>query len=365
MSSVFFADLRATSKKNLLDKVDRLFDQAGLNEIIKPKELVALKVHFGERGNMAYIRPQFIRRIVKKVREAGGKPFLTDSNTLYRGSRANAVDHLETALENGFAYAVVNAPLVIADGLTGKDYVSVPINQKHFKEVKIGSAAYHADTLIAITHFKGHEATGFGGTLKNIGMGFGCRSGKQMMHSDILPRVTPEKCLACGRCTEWCPADAISVGDYAIIDEKKCLGCGECTVTCPEAAIEINWKSEPDLIQEKIVEYTLGILQNKKGKAGFITFLTNISPNCDCWPYNDLPIVNDIGILASRDPIAIDQASIDLVNRQQVQPGSCLAEMPLIHDKFRALYQNVDWSIQLAYGEKLGLGSRKYNLIKI
>ncbi len=277
-SKVYFTDMRAGFKKSLLDKVGMLFDRAGLPEIIQPRDLVAIKLHFGEKGNTGYIRPQFLRRIVNKVKGLGGKPFRTDCNTLYVGSRFNAVDHLQIAVEHGFAYAVVDAPLVIADGLTGKDYITVETNRKHFKEVKIGAAAYHADALIAVTHFKGHEMTGFGGVLKNLGMGLGSRGGKQMMHSGMLPSVNPNKCKGCERCSQWCPAGAIAVrGKVSVVDEDKCIGCGECTVTCPVHAIAINWKSNPFDLQEKIVEYAEGALKNKQGKCGFITFVTGVS----------------------------------------------------------------------------------------
>ncbi|WP_034629048.1 DUF362 domain-containing protein [Desulfotruncus alcoholivorax] len=365
MSEVFFADLRTNSKENLLDKLGRLCDRLQLKNIIAPKDLVALKIHFGETGNLAYVRPQFARLIVDKVRAAGGKPFLTDSNTLYVGSRANAVDHLETAIRNGFDFSVVNAPLVIADGLTGKEYISVPVNGKHFKDVKIGSAAYHANAIISITHFKGHELTGFGGVLKNLGMGLGSRSGKQMMHSDVLPKVNADKCIACGLCSEWCPATAINIEEHASIDENVCWGCGECTVTCPEGAIKINWKSTPNIVQEKIVEYTLGVLKHKQNKSAHISFIMNVSPECDCCTYNDAPVVGDIGIAASLDPVALDQACVDLVNNEKVLSGSRLGDNPDIKDKFAALHKNIDWSVQLAYAEEVGLGSRKYNLVRI
>lgn len=365
-SKVYFTDMRAGHSKSLLDKVEKLFDRAGLSELIQPKDLVAVKLHFGERGNTGYIRPQFLRRIVNRVKGLGGKPFLTDANTLYVGSRSNAVNHLQTAVENGFAYAVVDAPLIIADGLTGKDYINVEINRKHFKEVKIGAAAYHADALIAVTHFKGHEMTGFGGVLKNVGMGLGSRSGKQMMHSDILPSVNPDKCKGCEKCSQWCPAEAIGVRDnVSVIDENKCIGCGECTVTCPVHAIDVNWKTEPDLIQEKIVEYVEGVLKNKNGKYGFITFVNNVSPDCDCYGWSDAPLVKDIGILASRDPVALDQACVDLINREKVLPNNRLEGKGDVQDKFRALYPGIDWNRQLAYAEEIGLGARDYELVEI
>jgi uncharacterized Fe-S center protein len=363
-AEVFFTDVRAKSGNNLLDKVGRLFDRAGLADLIRPQDLVAVKLHFGERGNLAFIRPQFVRQIVDRIRAAGGKPFLTDAGTLYVGSRANAVDHVETALANGFAYATVDAPVVIADGLKGHDYVTVPIGLKHFKEARVASAAYQADALIAVTHFKGHEATGFGGVLKNIGMGLGTRAAKQAMHSDVLPKVDPEKCVACGRCTEWCPAGAITVDETARIDPEKCMGCGECTITCIEGAVEISWKGESSTLQEKIAEYVYAVLKNKQGKAGFISFVVDVSPNCDCCNYNDAPIVPDVGILASTDPVAIDQACVDLVNAQASLPNAAV-NLPPGADKFRGIYHDIDWNYQLAYGEQIGLGSRSYRLIKL
>lgn len=364
-AKVYFTDMRAGFNKSLLDKVERLFDHAGMSTFIGSMDLVALKLHFGEKGNTGYIRPQFLRRIVNKVKGLGGRPFLTDTNTLYFGSRSNAIDHLQTAIENGFAYAVVDAPLIIADGLAGKDYINVEINRKHFKVVKISSAAYHADAIIALTHFTGHEMAGFGGVLKNLGMGLGSRSGKQNMHSDVLPSVNSDKCTGCGRCSEWCPAEAIRIkGKVSHIDEKKCIGCGECTVTCPVHAIAVNWKTEPDAIQEKIVEYAEGALKNKNGKYGFITFLNNVSPHCDCFGWSDAPLVKDIGILASRDPVAIDQACIDLVNREKALPNTKLNGKIGSQDKFRSLYPDIDWQRQLAYAEEIGLGTRKYELIK-
>ncbi|MDH7480098.1 MAG: DUF362 domain-containing protein [Syntrophomonadaceae bacterium] len=368
-SEVFFTDMRAGSSRSLLDKLEQLYQRAGFDRLINPGELVAVKIHFGERGNLGYIRPQYLRRLVQKIKAGGGKPFLTDANTLYVGSRSNAVDHLQTAIENGFAYAVVEAPLVIADGLNGKDFVNVRIDQKHFSSVKIGSAIHYAQALIAVTHFKGHELTGFGGTLKNLGMGSGSRGGKQAMHSDVQPKIRPEKCLACGTCIEWCPAEAISIQEVdgqelAVINHEKCIGCGECTVTCPVPAIRVSWKTTTQSTQEKIAEYALGVLKPKAQKAGFISFLTDISPDCDCFGWNDAPMVADIGILASLDPVAIDQAAVDLVNRQPRLANSKAAGKIDVLDHFRAAH-DIDWSHQLAYAEQIGLGSRSYKLIQI
>lgn len=371
-SQVFFTDARTTGNRSLLTKLDRLLSRAGLDEVAAKGELVAVKVHFGERGTTRYLRPQFVRRVVERLRRRGTKPFLTDANTLYKGSRANAVDHLETALENGFAYAVVGAPLIIADGLTGKDYVKVEINQKHFREVHVAGAVYFADALVVVSHFKGHEGTGFGGALKNTGMGCGARSGKQQMHSDVLPQVEAALCRACGRCARWCPAEAITVGEAAHINPEACLGCGECVVTCPHGAIAINWKTEANSLQERIVEYALGVLKDKAGKSFFVNFVLDVTPDCDCFSCSDVPIVPDVGILASRDPVALDQACYDLVKQQPGLAGTRLDEARRRHsrpsgpgeDKFFAIH-GMDGTVQLAYAEALGLGSREYELVRV
>jgi len=329
---------------------------------------VAIKLHFGEPGNLGYIRPQFVRRIVDRIKAQGGKPYLTDANTLYVGSRANAVDHLQTAIENGFDYAVVNAPLVIADGLTGKDYLTVTVPGRHCHEVKIGAGIFHAQAMVVMSHFKGHELTGFGGAIKNLGMGSGSRSGKQTMHSDVRPKVSVDLCTACESCIAWCPTHAISLSEEtnkAEIDLETCIGCGECTVTCPVQAIKIRWKTTPQSIQEKIVEYALGVVKNKPGKMLYINFLTNISPDCDCFGWNDTPLVPDIGILVSTDPVAIDQASVDLVLRQPRLAGTAAAERPQEPDHFLAVHPGMDWRHQLIFGEEIGLGSRSYSLIRV
>jgi uncharacterized Fe-S center protein len=365
-SEVFFSDMRTKQGLSMLDKVENLFVKAGFVNLIKAKDLVALKLHFGEKGNTAFIRPQYIRRVVDKVLECGGRPFITDANTLYVGSRANAVDHLKTAVENGFAYSVVGAPLIIADGLNGKEYVNVKVKLRHFQNVKIASAAYHADSMLVISHFKGHEIAGFGGAIKNVGMGLGSRSGKQQMHSDLRPKVTGEKCIGCAKCTNWCPANAITVQHHlAKIDEKKCMGCGECTVTCLEHAIAINWISDPDTFQEKMVEYAAGVTKDKKGKIGYISFVINVTPDCDCCGWSDAPIVNDVGIVASTDPVALDQACVDMVNKQKPLLNSRLDGYVGVEDKFGGVHPMIDWSVQLRYAEEIGLGTREYTLNKV
>ena len=245
-SRVYFIDLRATFKENFVAKMERLLKTVGLCGAVKERELVAVKLHFGELGNTAFIRPVFLQKIVKSIRDAGGVPFLTDANTLYAGTRSDAPSHLATAIQNGFAYPVVNAPLIIADGLRGKSEISVTINQKRFKKVYIAAEIVHADSLISVAHFKGHELSGFGGTIKNLGMGCASRKGKMAQHSSVCPKVKKKKCVGCGDCIDHCSRKALKlVEQKAEINSKKCIGCGECVVTCPEDAIAINWQGSP------------------------------------------------------------------------------------------------------------------------
>ncbi len=371
-SKVWYSNLRSR-QTSLLDKVEKLLKRTGLEKMIAPKDLVAIKIHFGETGNMAYIRPPYVRRVVDMVKKLGGRPFLTDANTLYVGTRANSVDHLETAITNGFDYAVVGAPLIIADGLTGKDYVKVPVDGKHFKEVNIGSAAYHADAMVVMTHFKCHELSGFGGAIKNLGMGLGSRSGKQQMHSDVLPKIKDDKCTGCNKCSKWCPADAIEMvpwtgnkkGEQAAILDEKCWGCGECVVTCPFDAITINWRTTPEAVQEKMAEYALGAVQGKAGKVVYLSFVMDISPECDCYGHNDLPVVQDLGILASFDPVALDKACADLVNAMPALPGSVIEGLKAGEDKFEGVHPGIHWQAQLEHAERIGLGSMEYELLEL
>jgi len=283
---------------------------------------------------------------------------------------------LTTAYENGFATSVVGAPLVIADGLRGNSAVNVKIDKPLFKTVSIAHAIHMADTLISVAHFKGHELSGFGGTLKNLGMGCASREGKLSQHSDLSPKVKGKTCRGCGLCIPWCSQEAISMKivesaggtkrNVAAIDPEKCIGCGECILTCPTESVEIRWNKSIPTFQKKMVEYAYGAAFRKKGKALYVNFLTQISPACDCCGFSETPIVNDIGILSSEDPVAIDQASADLVNREQGNRASKLTKhWDPGEDKFRALYPQVDWTIQLSYAEEIGLGTRNYELIKI
>lgn len=366
-SRVLFAPVRSTKKVSMVARVGQLLERAGLSTAVAADDLVAVKLHFGEAGNTGFVHPIYVREVVSRIKAAGGKPFLTDANTLYRGQRSNAVDHLACAVHNGFGYATVEAPLVIADGIDGRDAVDVPIEGfRHFESVRIGSAAVHADAMVAVTHFKGHEATGFGGALKNVGMGLGCRSAKQRMHADFRPEVTGEKCTACKRCVTWCPVQAIAIGPdrIATIDRAVCYGCGECVAACPFGAIATQWKTDAAHLQEKIVEHAAGALAGKEGKVVHLSFVTAVSPDCDCWSFSDAPVVGDIGVLASTDIVAIDQAAYDLVTQAAGLPGSRGEGMAPGTDKFTAL-TGVDGTAALAYAQEMGLGSREYELARV
>lgn len=355
---MYFANTRCRPHRGMVAKLAELASRAGLGEVVKRRDLVAIKTHFGEAGSTAFVPVMFVRRLVEAVKEAGGKPFVTDAGTLYVGSRSNAVNHLITAAAHGFTLESAGAPVIIADGLKGHDFEEIEVEGRLLQRVKIASAAVHADALVVVSHLTGHELAGFGCAIKNVGMGLGSRGGKQKMHSDIKPEVNAERCTACAQCIRWCPAGAISLvgegeGRKASIDHELCIGCGECTVMCFEGAIAARLVTDLDVAQRKIVEYTMGALKGKEEKSVFFNFLLRVTPACDCWDFSDAPVVEDIGILASRDIVAVDQASMDLVNEQAGR------------DVFGEMFPQVKWQDQLAYAEEMGLGSREYELISI
>jgi uncharacterized protein len=366
-TKVYFANLRARDPGNsTVSKVGRLFDAAGFGSCIRNNGLTAIKLHFGELGNDSYISPVFVRKVVDKVKERGGKPFLTDSNTLYLGTRANAVDHIDTAVRHGFDYAVTGAPVIIADGLNGGNTRSIPVNKKYFQEVTISGDIVASESLIVLSHFKGHEVAGFGGAIKNLAMGCASARGKQDQHS-ARPLTIEGRCIGCGKCVKVCPESAITLKrKKSRIERSKCIGCFECMTICPEHAIDIDWVTEIPKFVERLVEYAYGAVQGKKNRMGYMNFLTHITPDCDCVPWSDAPVVPDIGILASKDPVAIDAASFNLVNSQQGLPGSMLSHNHRKGaDKFKGLRAGTDAWRQVKYGEEIGLGSSDYELIDI
>jgi uncharacterized protein len=366
-SPVYFATLRAHSDHECTAaKVQRLFDHAGFSEIIAPQDKTAIKLHFGERGNDGFISPVYVRQVVEKVKACQALPFLTDTNTLYLGSRSNAVEHIGTAILHGFDFAVAGAPVIIADGLNGKNISKVTIRKKHFEEVSIAGDIAAADSMIVLSHFKGHIVSGFGGAIKNLAMGCAPPEGKRAQHN-ARPFTITEKCTGCAACMKVCPKTAISVvKKKSAIDQNLCIGCFECMHVCPEHAIDIDWETEIPQFMERMVEYAYGAVMGKKKKVGYMNFLIRITPDCDCFPFSDAPIVPDIGILASKDPVAIDAASFDLVNQQQGYADSDLTGHHHVGgDKFKGVHAQTDGIRQVRYGEEIGLGSSKYDLIRI
>jgi len=366
-SKVYFVDLRArTDKNNKISKIRNLFDRAGFGQFIQKDDLTAIKLHFGERGSDSFISPLFVRQITDKIKEIGAKPFLTDTNTLYSGSRHNSVDHLLTALEHGFDYTVTGAPIIIADGLRSKNMTEVNIDKKHFSTVMLATDIVSADSMIVLSHFKAHEMAGFGGAIKNIAMGGAIALGKKQQHA-LKITVDPDKCIGCSKCVAVCPAKAIGIVEgKARVSHDLCIGCGECLTVCPVKANGIDWETDIVNFIERMTEYGYGVHISHEGHIGYMNFLVNITPDCDCVPWSDTPIVPDIGILASLDPVAIDQASFDLVNSQPGFANSLLSSnLQAGADKFKGLRPHTDGSIQMKYGEEIGMGSCNYELITL
>ena len=367
-SKVYFADLRADVHENLQQKLTRLMKTAGMGDIDFQDKFVAIKLHFGEPGNLAFLRPNWARTVADFVKERGGKPFLTDCNTLYVGGRKNALDHMDSAMLNGFNPMTTGCQIIIGDGLKGSDEVEVPVvGGEYVKNAKIGRAVMDADVFISLTHFKGHEEAGFGGCLKNIGMGCGSRAGKMEQHNAGKPHVAEKHCIGCGQCRKICAHGApIIENGKAHIDHDKCVGCGRCIAVCPKNAVQINWDETTINLNRKIAEYTKAVVD---GRPCFhISLVIDVSPNCDCRPENDMAIVPNVGMFASFDPVALDMACVDAVNAQTPLRGSAADDGEghvHEHDHFRRIHPDTDWRSCLEHGEKIGIGTREYELIKI
>ncbi len=372
-AEVYFTDFRCEMDESPVKKLQRLLKTAGMDKIDMEGKFVAIKMHFGELGNMSYLRPNYAKAVADLVKECGGKPFLTDCNTLYPGSRKNAIEHLYCAWENGFTPMTVGCPVIIGDGLKGTDDIAVPVEGgEYIQEAKIGRAVMDADIFISLTHFKGHELTGFGGTIKNIGMGCGSRAGKKDQHHNGKPVIDPENCRGCRLCMRECANDGLAFDEgrkVMTIDEAHCVGCGRCIGACNFDAIHFGQDAAVKELNCRMAEYTKAVVA---GRDNFhISLVCDISPVCDCHSGNDVPILPDIGMFASFDPLALDQACVDACLRQTPLPNSQLTEQMAghdfhdHHDHFENTTPNSEYKTCLAHAEKIGLGTKEYELITV
>ena len=371
-AKVYYSDLRCRPGVSLLDKLKKLIRRAGIGEIDFDHKLVAIKMHFGEPGNLAFLRPNYAKAVADVVKELGGIPFLTDCNTLYPGRRKNALEHLDAAYENGFTPLSTGCQVIIGDGLRGNDDVEVPVaGAEYIQSAKIGKAIMEADVVISLSHFKGHEQTGFGGAIKNLGMGCGSRRGKMEQHAEGKPKVKASRCVGCRKCTTQCAHDAISFDDggKASINWNRCVGCGRCIAVCNTDAIRAGNDCAMEELGCRMAEYAKAVVD---GRPQFhISLVIDVSPYCDCHGENDVPILPDVGMFASADPVALDQACADACLRQQPIPGSHLDEQLRRegfcdhHDPFINSMPDTDWRVCLAHCEKIGIGSRTYELIEV
>ena len=372
-AKVYYTDFRAKIGEGLPTKLKRLIKAAGIGDIDMDGKFVAVKMHFGELGNLSFLRPNYARAVVDVVKEFGGVPFLTDCNTLYPGSRKNAIEHLYCAWENGFTPMTVGCPIIIGDGLKGTDDIEVPVEGgEYIDKAKIGRAVMDADIFISLSHFKGHETTGFGGAIKNIGMGCGSRAGKKAQHMNGQPEIDHELCRGCRACLRECANDGLSFDESTrkmSINTQNCVGCGRCIGACNFDAIAFaNYAATKDL-NCRMAEYTKAVIQNRPNFH--VSLIVDVSPNCDCHAENDAPILPNIGMFASFDPLALDQACVDACLKATPLPNSQLAEAMEKedfcdhHDHFENTTPNSEYKTCLAHAEKMGLGTRDYEIVVV
>lgn len=355
MSKVYFVAVEESDGIQAVGrKLARLLDESKILNFIGKDEDVAIKIHFGEEGNVGHVRPEYARVVSDGVRKRSAKPFFTDTNTLYRGKRANPEDHKRIAREHGFTPEACGADIVIPDDIIKANTADVPVDGNFIKIAKVAKLFLDADAIVDIAHFKGHLMTGFGGALKNIGMGCATREGKLAQHSEVAPIIDTNTCTACMECAKVCPADAIYLnGRSACVDSSKCIGCASCIAACAHEGIDVDWEAAGDDVGQKMVEYSRAVLKNKKGKCAFINFAVKITKECDCLAKDDPRISPDIGIFASLDPVAIDKACFDSV------VAACGKDI------FREAHPKRDGMKQLQHAQRMGLGEMDYELIKV
>ncbi len=354
MQKVYLAPAQISdSHIEIARKIDLLWESARLKSSFQQNDLTALKLHVGEPGRTTFVSPRIVAPLVRCLKSAGTRPFLTDTAVLYKSPRDNGVTHTQVAHDHGFTVDSVGAPFLPADGLNGSDEVGLPVEGKHFQSASIAAAIVQARSMLVLSHATGHLATGFGGAIKNLGMGCSSKKAKLRQHFGQEPRINQEICTGCEECALSCPENAIEVEGTAAIETARCIGCGSCIAACLEGAVQFDWEVMGGELQERVVEHALSLHLQKSKKIAYITVAMDITKDCDCLNVVQDPVCEDIGILASRDPVAIDQAVLNLIRERTGQTLESIS------------YPDRDGSIQLEYAEKLGLGRRAHQLVTV
>ncbi|MBN2509602.1 MAG: DUF362 domain-containing protein [Spirochaetales bacterium] len=366
-STVFFTTMATRQGNSLEHKFIRMLRKTGIEGLISPGDLVAIKVHVGEQQNLGYLNQNYARLVVEEVKKAGGKPFLTDTNTLYTGGRHNGVDHAVTALHHGYSYTTTGAPFIPADGIRGTEYTNIAVKGRHFSSVKLASGILSADKIIFLSHFKGHLEAGFGGSLKNMAMGCASIAGKMEQHSNAIPLFNEAKCTGCRQCVLVCPSGALTMkGKKASLDKEKCIGCGQCVAACNYEALTPDWGKHQEEFIERVGEYALGVYQHFADRAIYFNFATNITPDCDCWPVNEPPLVEDVGFFASTDPFALDSATLEKVNEARRMTTSRFWEKTNTNTRlFQGVYPHINDTHVFTHLSELGVHFDDYQLEKL
>jgi len=352
-SKAYFVSLgESSAPEEMAAAAERLWDRMKLDRIISKDSLVAIKQHFGERGGENFIPPAVAKAVGRRVRRAGGKPFATDSNTLYNGMRANAVDHLDIAREHGFSHEALGFPVIIADGLKGESQVTLEVEGEALRHVFLAGAGYVADAAVVLTHVTGHQAAGLGASIKNVAMGMAGRAGKLQQHHAAEPIFNKGKCTACGLCAKHCPVGAIEVKDKAVLDTELCIGCGECYAFCPEGAVTFEWSTTSTDLQRKMAEYCLAFHKAKAGRVAYLNFITRVTKDCDCIGKTKGPLP-DMGVVGSFNPVNADTAAMDLLNERHGR------------DVFAEFWPQCSHRTQLEHAERIGLGAARYELVRV
>lgn len=354
-AKVYYQPLQdGSSIEDQCKAMQKVLEASGALKCVDQHDMVALKLHVGEKNNTTHINPAVIRQVVDAVKAKEALPFLTETSTLYKGERENAVKHMLHAHNQGFGIDAVGAPFIMADGLLGDTEHEVAIPGILHQSVKVAREVVTADALLVLSHPTGHIAAGMGACLKNLGMGLASRMGKMRQHSAMKPEVLSETCRYCQKCLKWCPQEAIIEQEgKAFIQIEKCIGCGECLAMCRFDSIKYDWNAESGYMQKSIAEHAYGVVKDKKGKSFFINVLVDMTKDCDCFSVKQEKMIPDLGILASEDPVAVDMATVDLTKQAH---GESIGEMA---------YRHHDAMVQVRHAAEIGLGSLNYELIKL